>query len=95
MDFYDLPSCFPGKSGLDLIQPRKFLASLSRSPAAAPADAQVTLAFVAGAAAGSVAAFVTTPFDVIKTRQQVAEAHHGAKRNGLELLDLTIREPLY
>ena len=21
--------------------------------------------------------------------------HHGAKRNGLELLDLTIREPLY
>lgn len=43
-----------------------------------------SFSFVAGAAAGTVAAVLTLPFDVIKTHRQIelGEIIHGAKRNG-------------
>lgn len=45
--------------------------------------------FIAGAGSGGVAAFVTTPFDVGKTRQQVAQ-HAGSSVNGIRPENLSM-----
>lgn len=51
---------------------RQHAPHLSSSESEAPSTASAFLdSFIAGATSGSVAAFVTTPFDVGKTRQQV------------------------
>ena len=75
-----------GRSAFDLSSPSTAISATTRSASRtrrqAQADHTVTLtdSFIAGASSGAIAAVLTTPFDVGKTRQQVLR--HAGDRAG-------------
>ncbi|KAK9475562.1 mitochondrial carrier domain-containing protein [Dipodascopsis tothii] len=67
-------------------QCRKMIGSLNQDRPRPSRIATFAQAFVTGAAAGSLAALLTTPFDVGKTRRQVLQNKNPAKDNMFALL---------
>lgn len=68
-----------GRERIDSRQGRETMRMRSRSRSRENHSATLVDSFAAGAVSGAVAAFVTTPFDVGKTRQQVVRQAQGQK----------------
>eukprot|EP00585_Thalassiosira_rotula_P011591 CAMPEP_0196143616 /NCGR_PEP_ID=MMETSP0910-20130528/13625_1 /TAXON_ID=49265 /ORGANISM="Thalassiosira rotula, Strain GSO102" /LENGTH=409 /DNA_ID=CAMNT_0041405099 /DNA_START=153 /DNA_END=1382 /DNA_ORIENTATION=+ len=57
-----------------------------------PASVEVLQSFVSGAASGAIAVVLTTPFDLVKTRRQVASQREGVKQSTFGYMRQIVQE---
>mmetsp|Transcript_1381 Transcript_1381/g.2241 ORF Transcript_1381/g.2241 Transcript_1381/m.2241 type:complete len:407 (+) Transcript_1381:3-1223(+) len=57
-----------------------------------PASVEVLQSFVSGAASGAIAVVLTTPFDLVKTRRQVASQREGVKQGTFGYMRQIVQE---